>query len=48
MGADGMEHDAEDDKPKDPMIILKYIEGHTVAVRRKIHLHNLLVPWKDF
>jgi len=30
------------------VLILKFIEGHTNAVRRKIHLSELLTPWREF
>jgi len=33
-------------KAKGAAINLRYIEGHTCAVRRKVHLHELLAPWK--
>lgn len=29
-------------------LILKFIEGHTNAVRRKVQLAELLAPWRDF
>jgi len=31
---------------KGAAINLRYIEGHTCAVRRRVHLHELLGPWK--
>lgn len=29
-------------------LILKFIEGHTNAVRRRVHLLELLAPWREF
>lgn len=29
-------------------LIMKFIEGHTCAVRRKVTMHELLAPWRDF
>eukprot|EP00747_Dinoflagellata_sp_TGD_P211353 gnl/TRDRNA2_/TRDRNA2_84585_c0_seq1.p1 gnl/TRDRNA2_/TRDRNA2_84585_c0~~gnl/TRDRNA2_/TRDRNA2_84585_c0_seq1.p1 ORF type:complete len:417 (-),score=89.51 gnl/TRDRNA2_/TRDRNA2_84585_c0_seq1:55-1143(-) len=30
------------------MLVLKYIEGHTVAVRRKVHLQDIIGPWRGY
>lgn len=37
-------------KPSEgPMLILKYIEGHTLAVRRKVHMSELIAErWRNF
>lgn len=33
---------------KGPTLILKFIEGHTNAVRRQVSFKELLGPWRDF
>lgn len=35
-------------KPREATLILKFIEGHTNAVRRKVTMPELLGPWRDF
>lgn len=34
--------------PKKPLLILKFIEGHTNAVRRRLTIEDLLKPWKGY
>lgn len=31
-----------------PLLVMKYIEGHTCSVRRKIHMNDFLGPWNMF
>ena len=31
-----------------PLLVMKYIEGHTCSVRRKIHVKDFLGPWNMF
>eukprot|EP00933_Yihiella_yeosuensis_P070276 TRINITY_DN7801_c0_g1_i2.p1 TRINITY_DN7801_c0_g1~~TRINITY_DN7801_c0_g1_i2.p1 ORF type:complete len:641 (-),score=143.03 TRINITY_DN7801_c0_g1_i2:139-2025(-) len=33
---------------KDALLVLRFIEGHTNAVRRKVHMSDLLGAWKEF
>lgn len=40
--------DDVDTGPKDPVLILKYIDGHTCAVRRRVKMCELLTPWMGF
>jgi type II secretory pathway pseudopilin PulG len=46
-GADG--DDAADSQgSRKPILILRFIEGHTNAVRRQIHIGDMLGPWTGF
>lgn len=31
-----------------PLLVMKYIEGHTCSVRRKIHMKDFLGAWNMF
>ena len=31
-----------------PLLVMKYIEGHTCSVRRKIHMKEILGSWNMF
>lgn len=33
---------------KDPLLIVKFLDGHTCAVRRQVHIHDVLNPWQLF
>nr|USW07859.1 replication factor C subunit 1 [Crypthecodinium cohnii] len=33
---------------KKPLLIMKYLDGHTNAVRRKVHLKDFMEPWRMF
>mmetsp|Transcript_120704 Transcript_120704/g.341330 ORF Transcript_120704/g.341330 Transcript_120704/m.341330 type:complete len:617 (+) Transcript_120704:109-1959(+) len=50
-GADGEGNGADSEEgpsKKKAGLILKFIEGHTNAVRRKVQLAELLAPWRNF
>lgn len=36
------------DNQKAPLMLLRFIEGHTCAVRRRVHLKDFLAPWAAF
>mmetsp|Transcript_61151 Transcript_61151/g.157700 ORF Transcript_61151/g.157700 Transcript_61151/m.157700 type:complete len:612 (-) Transcript_61151:291-2126(-) len=44
QGADGETVRQE----KEPLMLLRFIEGHTCAVRRRVHLKDFLSPWITF
>eukprot|EP00931_Biecheleriopsis_adriatica_P092270 TRINITY_DN66091_c0_g1_i1.p1 TRINITY_DN66091_c0_g1~~TRINITY_DN66091_c0_g1_i1.p1 ORF type:complete len:627 (-),score=177.93 TRINITY_DN66091_c0_g1_i1:153-2033(-) len=37
-----------DDGEKPPLLVMRYIDGHTCSVRRKIHMRDLLGVWTNF
>merc|ERR1712151_970292 len=39
---------ADPENKKKAMLVLKFIDGHTNAVRRRVMLDGLLNPWKGF
>merc|ERR1712151_708170 len=39
---------ADPENKKKAMLVLKFIDGHTNAVRRRVSLDGLLNPWKGF
>jgi len=46
--AEGADSQATESRKGGPLMVLKYVEGHTCAVRRKVHMKDLLNPWLLF
>jgi len=38
----------ESQAPRKPILILRFIEGHTCAVRRQMHIGDVVGPWMGF
>mmetsp|Transcript_47350 Transcript_47350/g.134757 ORF Transcript_47350/g.134757 Transcript_47350/m.134757 type:complete len:612 (-) Transcript_47350:149-1984(-) len=42
------EESIREENEKKPLMIMKYLDGHTNAVRRTVHMKDILEPWKLF